>query len=148
MKKLFVILFLTMGIHLNAQVYDPVSWSTSVERISENEYDLIATATIEEGWHLYSQNVPEGGPIATTFTFETVYGMEMEGETKEGKGHQVYDEVFEMDITYFENKAVFEQRIRLTKAHGNIINGTVEFMVCDNANCLPPKEESLIFKLN
>ncbi|MEL4308608.1 protein-disulfide reductase DsbD domain-containing protein [Joostella sp. CR20] len=147
MKKLILLACFFVGVSASAQIYDPVSWETSVEKVSDNEYVLVATATIEEGWHLYSQNVPEGGPIATTFGFEEIYGMEMEGETAEGEGHQVYDKVFEMDIKYFEDKATFKQKIKLTKAHGSVVNGTVEFMVCNDANCLPPKEEALVFKL-
>lgn len=147
MKKIFFLFLVTIALNASAQIYEPVEWATSVEKASEKEFVLIATATIEEGWHLYSQNVPEDGPIATTFTYEEIYGMEVVDKTSEGEGHEVYDNVFEMDIKYFENKAVFKQKVKLNQPHGGIINGVVEFMVCNDKSCLPPKEVELTFNL-
>ena len=71
MKNIFFFLFLTFSLGIFSQIEDPLQWSTSVEKVSDTEFILVATATIEEGWHLYSQDVPEDGPIPTTFTFDT-----------------------------------------------------------------------------
>src|SRR5690606_41323562 len=94
----------------------PVDWSTSVEKISDCEYDLVATATIESGWHLYSQNVPEDGPIPTTFRFEASEAFSLIYKTTEDEGHEIDDPVFMMRIKYFEHKAVFKQRVSFTNA--------------------------------
>ena len=82
MKIKRIVLLLTLilsGLVAKAQIYDPVDWNTAVEKISETEYDLVITASIEAGWHLYSQNVPEDGPIPTAFTFEKGDGFELVG---------------------------------------------------------------------
>lgn len=128
-----------------AQIHDPVKWSTSAEKISGSEYDLTVTATIEAKWHLYSQNVPANGPIPTTFSFKTSPDFKLIGKTSEEKGHTVHDPVFDMEIKYFENKAIFKQRIKLLSEKSFKIAGTVEFMVCDDASCLPPTEIDLAF---
>lgn len=128
-----------------AQIHDPVKWSTSTQKISETEYDLIVTATIEAKWHLYSQNVPADGPIPTSFSFKTIPDFKLIGKTTEEKGVTVHDPVFEMQIKYFENKATFKQRIKVLSDKSFKIAGTVEFMVCDDASCLPPTEIDLAF---
>jgi len=143
---LFFTLFITWFI--NSQIYDPVTFTTSVEKLSDNEYQLISTASIEEGWHLYSQSVPEDGPIATTFTYDnTNGGFTLEGATLEEKGHTVDDPVFKMVITYFEESAVFKQKVKVEKGQ-QAIHGVVEFMVCDDLRCLPPTEVDLVFQLS
>lgn len=149
MKKiyiLFLIAALTTSV-LQAQILDPIKWSTSVIKISDTEYELLATATIDSGWHLYSQNVPEDGPIATTFTFKSDASYVKKGNTKEDKGHTEQDPFFEMEIKYFENKATFKQRVKAIKPIGKI-TGEVEFMVCDDTQCLPPTTVDLEFNLN
>ncbi len=128
-----------------SQILDPVKWSTSVNKISDSEYELIATATIEDQWHLYSQNVPENGPIATSFVFEGNANYLKKGNTKEEEGHTVNDPVFEMIIKFFETKASFKQRIKLKTKKAFQVNAVVEFMVCDDSRCLPPTEVDLVF---
>ena len=130
-----------------AQILEPVKWSTSVEKVSNKEYVLVATATIDPHWHLYSQNVPEGGPVPTVFTFENDGNFLKKGNTIEDKGLTVNDPVFEMQITYFENKATFRQSVRLKNKTPLSIKGSVEFMVCDDTRCLPPTQEELVFTL-
>lgn len=128
-----------------AQIHDPVKWSTSVVKISDTEYDLITTATIEAKWHLYSQNVPADGPIPTTFLFKKSADFKVVGKTSEEKGHTVHDPVFDMEIKYFENKATFKQRIKINNSNAFKILGEVEFMVCDDSSCLPPTVIDLAF---
>ncbi|MEN8187059.1 MAG: cytochrome c biogenesis protein CcdA [Bacteroidota bacterium] len=149
MKKFIQILtlFLIFTSQVNAQIHDPVKWKTSIESISEEEIDLIITANIEEGWHLYSQTIPEDGPIPTSFSFEKSEDYQLIGKTIEGEGHKSFDEVFQMDIKYFENNAVFKQRIKVLNKERSTVNGIVEFMVCDDTNCLPPTEIDLAFEV-
>lgn len=147
MKKLVLALtFLTIGF-VHGQILEPVKWATSVNKISETEYDLIATATIENNWHLYSQSVPEDGPIATTFTYDDSDGsFKISGNISEGEGHTVDDPVFGMKIKYFEKTAIFKQKITLVKEVATV-KAIVEFMVCDDSRCLPPTEVDLVFNL-
>ncbi|NOY46660.1 MAG: thiol:disulfide interchange protein [Chlorobi bacterium] len=150
MKKVILVLFcLFIGqFYVTAQILDPVKWTTSVEKISDTEYKLISTATIDAGWHLYSQSVPEDGPIPTTFTYDDDNGaFKIIGNTSEEEGHTIDDPVFEMRIKFFENKAIFEQKIEVL-GDKTTINGFVEYMVCDDEKCLPPTEVDLVFNLS
>lgn len=131
-----------------AQVLEPVKWTTSIERISDTEYDLIAIAKIDSGWHLYSQSVPENGPIATTFAFALAKDAELIGDTTEEEGRTVDDPIFNMRIKYFDDVAEFRQRIKIINNELSVVKGEVEFMVCDDMRCLPPSYVDLNFDLN
>lgn len=149
MKYFLIFLFIHL-ISVNAvqsQVLEPAKWSTSTEKISDTEYDLIVHATIDDTWHLYSQNVPEDGPIPTTFTFETSKNFELVGKVSEEEGKTVYDPVFDMQIKFFEKKAEFRQRIKVLNQELSIVKGEVEFMVCDDERCLAPTYIDLNFDL-
>ena len=148
MKKIIALLVFTITSSIVfGQIHDPVTWKTSIEKISGSEYDLIATATIDSGWHLYSQTVPENGPRPTVFVFEGNKNYLKKGNTKEGKGQTVKDIFFEVPIKHFSDEAVFRQRIRLKSKEKFTLNATVEFMVCDDTRCLPPKEVDLFFEI-
>ena len=144
---LFCLLAFLFSFNINSQVFDPVKWETKVEKISETEYNLVSIATIDSGWHLYSQNVPEAGPIPTGFSFTENDNFELVGETAEDEGHTVDDPVFQMRIKFFENKAEFTQRIKVLNKELSIVEGEVEFMVCDDEKCLPPSYIDLKFNL-
>ncbi len=147
MKNIFIFLFLTFSLGIFSQIEDPLKWATSVEKISDTEFVLVSTATIEDGWHLYAQDVPEDGPIATSFTFENPKNRySLIGKTTEQEGVTVDDPVFEMKIKFFENTATFKQKIQ-TASDINVIKGVVEFMVCDDTKCLAPTEIDLVFHL-
>lgn len=147
MKKTILLLAYFGILFGHAQVYNPVKWTTSVEKLSESEYALVSKATIETGWHLYSQNVPEDGPIPTAFTYDdSEGGFKILGNTSEEKGKTVDDPVFGMKIKYFEKSATFKQKVEV-KENTSTINAFVEFMVCDDARCLPPTEVELVFNI-
>ncbi len=147
MKNLVLIFALVISANVFAQIHDPVKWSTSVEKISDTEYELIAIASIDGEWHLYSQTVPEDGPIPTNFVYEGNANYLKKGNTKEGKGHTIDDPVFNMRIKYFGEKAEFRQRIKLKTKTTFKINAVVEFMVCNDTQCLAPKEVDLVFDI-
>ncbi|MGB5464195.1 MAG: cytochrome c biogenesis protein CcdA, partial [Aureibaculum sp.] len=150
MKKLlyFLLLFIVFNTSLNGQILEPVKWSTTVEKISDSDYDLVINATIDKGWHLYAQSIPDDGPIPTTFSFETQDdAFQLIGKPTEETGHTDFDKVFEMNIKYFENSTTFKQRIRVLTDDKIEILGTVEFMVCDDMRCLPPTEENIVFSV-
>lgn len=148
MKKKFLFLLLAISINGFSQIINPVKWTTAVKKISASEYELIASASINGNWHLYSQNVPKDGPVPTSFTYESDENYLKKGNTNEDAGHTVNDPVFKMKITYFKGKAVFKQRIKLKKANSKFkVNAVVEYMVCNSTQCLPPKEVDLVFDI-
>lgn len=148
MKKIFYLLVFTLLSHIGySQILDPVSWQTEVHSIGDAHYELIIKATMDQGWHLYSQDVPEDGPIPTLFTFESSDAYELIGSVVEEEGITVDDAVFEMKIKYFEHSAQFVQKIKVLKSLQNI-RGTVEYMACDDSRCLAPTEVEFDFQLN
>lgn len=143
-----VILFISLVIFttgLQAQIFEPVKWNFSQEKISETEYDLFFTATIEPTWHLYSQDIPMTPP-ATTFTFEESDAYELVGPvTEESEVHEEYDPNFEMVLKYYADEAVFKQRVRING--GAVVKGYLNFMCCDDTKCLPPEDVDFEFTL-
>jgi len=151
MKKYFVPFFIMLfcAFNLNAQIFDPVEWSSSIEKISDTEYDLIFTADIEPHWHVYSQIV-EGidGPLPTEFTYHNQEeNYELIGKTSEPNVEPIYDDVFAMDIKFFEDKAVFKQKIKLLNPDITEISSEVFFMVCDDERCLAPSVHEFVTSL-
>lgn len=130
-----------------AQILQPVKWKTSVETAVPGEATLVMTAKIDKGWHLYSQNIADGGPIKTTFTFEPSANYELVGVVSEGKAIEYYDKNFEMDLKYFADQAIFKQKVKLKNSGSFKISGYVEFMVCDDEKCLPPDQVDFTFKI-
>ena len=148
MKKILLLIYLlVLSTTGYSQIHTPVKWSTSVEKVADLEYDLVMNATIDAGWHLYSQNIPENGPIPTIFKYDDSSGkVRTMGITSEEEGQTVDDPVFNMKIKFFENSATFKQKVELVEGT-NLVNAIVEFMVCDDARCLPPEEVDLVFDL-
>lgn len=147
MKNILVFLTLFTFFKSFSQILEPVKWATSIEKTSDTEVILIATATIDANWHLYSQNVPVDGPIPTTFSFSGNKSYLKKGNTLEEKGHTIHDPVFDMTIKFFEKKASFRQKIKLKSDEAFKVNASVEFMVCDDSRCLPPTEIDLVFNI-
>lgn len=140
MKKI-TLLFLLISFTGFSQILEPVKWETSVEKISDYEYNLIFTATIDDSWHLYSQKIPENGPLPTQFKLNPNSNYKPSGEPSEEKGLIVFEEVFDMKIKYFEKKAVFIQNIKVISKNDFKINGTIEFMSCNSEKCIPGYED-------
>ena len=149
MKKLITLLLIAFATIANAQIHNPVKWKTAVEKINDNEYYLVATASIEAGWKLYGQNIPPNGPVPTSFKYTQTPTFELVGKTEESKPIVKHDKVFDMEIAYFYRQAVFKQRIKLLGEVTSIsIKAEVEFMSCDDSNCLPPDTVDLEFFLS
>ena len=150
MKFIASILILFLGFTSFSQIYDPVKWETKIEKISKNEFNLISIATIDKGWHLYSQDVPKDGPIPTSFIYDDDGGVvKITGNTQEGEGTIEFTKLFGeegMDIEHFSNKATFIQKIEVVGAK-NKVHAFVEFMACNDTQCTPPKEVDLEFDL-
>ncbi|MGE8342575.1 MAG: cytochrome c biogenesis protein CcdA [Flavobacterium sp.] len=148
-KNIFLLgFFLLFSIFVKAQIYNPIKWKTSVEKISDTEYELQAKAIIESGWHLYSQEVADGGPIPTRFNFIKSADFQLIDAVKEEKGKTVNDPVFKMQIKFFEKETTFKQRVKILSSKPFKINAEIEFMVCNDENCLPPSSDELEFAVS
>lgn len=93
------------------RIVEPVKWTTKTNKISESDYELIIVANIEEDYHLYSQKVPDNGPLPTVFIFEDSDDYELIGSPSEEEGHTAYDSTFEMDIKSFKNTAFYRASV-------------------------------------
>ncbi|UEG53930.1 protein-disulfide reductase DsbD N-terminal domain-containing protein [Mucilaginibacter daejeonensis] len=131
-----------------AQIETPVKWSYAAKRISPTEAVILVKATIDAGWHIYSQNVKEGGPVATSFTFPPSKDYVLVGKPMEPKPVTKYEDAFKMNVSYFENSAIFQQRIKLKKAGATTVKGKVEYMTCNDRKCLPPDEVEFTVSLS
>lgn len=143
-KTLIVLLFL-FSINANAQEAT-VKWTSEIEKITENEITVILKAELKEGWHLYSQNIPDGGPLPTEFSFlGAANKYELIGKTTEGKSHTSFEEIFDMETAYFEKKAVFKQKIKLLDNALKTIKVEATYQTCNDEACtFEPGEEIII----
>jgi DsbC/DsbD-like thiol-disulfide interchange protein len=140
MKRIYLVLVAMMFTAAAfAQIETPVKWSYAAKRISKTEAVVLIKATIEDGWHIYSQNVKEGGPIATNFTFTPASNYTVVGKPVEPKAITKYESAFKMNVSYFENAVVFQQKVKL-KGSAATVKGKVEYMTCNDRKCLPPDE--------
>ena len=147
MKKIFILFFTLLSVMISAQIYDPVSWDFSQKQVSDNEIELQFKATIDEGWHLYSQFIGDDGPVPTEFTFTTEGGYSLVGTPKEGEPIEEFDPNFDMILKYFKNEAIFTQIVQVSSSEDFNLEGNVYFMVCDEAQCLPPEEVEFSFEI-
>lgn len=148
MKKiLFFLPFIFFALVSQAQLLDPVDWTMEVRQVSADEHELVFKATIDPGWHLYSQFIAEGGPIPTSFNFEEIDGYEVIGKAVEvDKPETENSEIFGMELLYFSKKATFVQKVKRLK-DGATVKGFVEYMACDDERCTPPTPEEFSFTL-
>jgi len=144
---LIAMVLLSVSLNLRAQVMDPVSWTFSTEMTGENEAELVFKATIDMPWHLYSAYIPEGGPIATKAHFDESNAYELVGEIVEVTKPKVkFDNGFQMDVGVISGRAEFRQKVKLLQGAATI-SGEIEFQVCDDVTCLPPKYVPFSFEL-
>lgn len=140
MKKIcFTLFFALAAVMMQAQVLNPVTWTTTSKKIKDKTYEVHLTATIEKGWHIYSQFTPEGGPVPTSINFIKNPLFNLEGNAKEtGKLEQVHEQIFGVDVKQFSNKVDFTQILKLKSPVKTSANISVEYMVCNDRQCLPP----------
>jgi len=142
MKKLFIFSLTLMIMSASfAQKLQPVKWNFEAVKKSDKQYEIIATATIDAPWHIYSQFV-KGGPVPTSFQFKTNPLVQLNGKTKEeGKLEKKFDKNFGAVIATFAGAVKFKQLVNLKVASKTKIAGVVEFMVCNDEKCLPPSKQ-------
>lgn len=147
MKKLISSMLLVLiAFVAQAQILTPVKWKIKLDDSGTPEKAIVFTATSDKGWHLYDMNLPEGGPVSTSFTFETLKGAELIGTpTPSVKATEVYDEQFAMNLRWYPGTVSFTQKIKVTDAAKFKIEGEVEFMACNDETCLPPDNVDFSF---
>jgi thiol:disulfide interchange protein DsbD len=151
MLKRLLFLFSIVGLFttsLNAQVIDPIKWGYSIQKVSGDIYNLKFKAKIDVTWHLYSQNLPEGGPVPTNFKFASNPGYELMGKVTElSKPESVFDKSFGIKVSFFSHEAIFVQKIKVKNSQPFSIKGAVEYMCCNDQKCLPPKSVDFEFNI-
>lgn len=144
-KYIFLFLCMLMSLGIHAQIQDPVKVKSEWKRVSSDEVEIVFSAVIEKGWHMYSTNLGEGGPISASFHAETLQGVQLVGDLKPvGKEIAAFDKLFGMQVRYFEQSARFVQKLKLTDEIYQI-EGYLEYGACNDENCLPPTTEAFKF---
>ncbi len=150
MKRVSLLLsfFVLIGLQVFSQIVEPVKWSFESKQ-DGLEATLIFKAAIEEGWHLYDTELPEGGPVKTTIQFADSTLFSFTGDiNKEPKAIEVFDKTFNMKLSYFSHQVVLTQKIKLKSSDKVDIKGFVEFMSCNDETCTPPTEADFVFSFN
>jgi thiol:disulfide interchange protein DsbD len=130
-----------------AQILQPVSWTTSVRSLDGGKLELVASAKIDAGWHVYSQFIGSDGPIPTAFKLPESKDLKTEGPVREPKPIKEFDKNFGMELAYFAKKADFVIAAQRISPKAFTYTADVEFMVCDDERCLPPDYVNLVFKV-
>ena len=139
-KLLFPFVLLLFAVAVQAQIQDPVKFNSELKILAADEAEVVFTAAIDKGWHVYSTDLGDGGPISATFNVEKIFGAEVVGKLKPvGKEISTFDKLFEMKVRYFENMAQFVQKLKLTGGAYQI-EGYLEYGACNDENCLPPTQ--------
>lgn len=141
MKKLLILMTVLMiSASAFAQIEAPVKWSYAAKRLSKTEAVILLRATIQDGWHIYSLNVGDGGPIKTSFKFTPSKEYALIGKPSEPKPATKYEDAFKMNVSYFEKTVTFQQKIKLKSTNATAIKGQLEYMTCNDKKCLPPED--------
>ena len=145
MRKILSICLLLIAVVAQAQIQEPVKFKSELKTLVAGEAEIVFTATIDKGWHVYSTDLGEGGPISATFNVEKISGATVVGKLQpKGKEIASYDKLFEMNVRYFESTAQFVQKLKLTGGDYKI-EGFLEFGACNDENCLPPTQVEFNF---
>jgi hypothetical protein len=149
MRKLSILAALILAsAYGRAQILHPVKWSYGAKRLSNTEAVVFLKATIDDGWHLYSQTVPDGGPVKTSFTFKPSDNYTLAGNVAEPKPISKYETVFSMNVGYFAHEVIFQQKIKLKGSGPVEVKGSLEYMTCNDKQCLPPEDIDFDIPLN
>ena len=140
MKKISLLLCLfLLGLNAGAQFFDPVKWSFEFRDLPSEEKEIVFKADIETGWHMYDMNLPEGGPISTSISFEDIQGAELVGKPVASVSPvEVFDKQFEINLRWYAKTVSFTQKIKVTDFKKFKVSGEVEYMACNDETCIPP----------
>ena len=148
MKFATLVISLLLAVSLQAQVQKPVHWAFSSKKLTATTYEIHLTATIDARWHTYSQTTPDGGPVATTITFTANPLVGLDGKPAEvGKLEQHFEKLFGVEVKQYSSRIDFVQKVTLKKHVKTTVSGVINFMVCNDQECLPPSTQSFSVSL-
>ena len=132
-----------------AQIQNPVEWSFTTKKINATTYEIHMTATVQEGWHIYSQTTPSGGPVPTAIAYAKNPLLALKGKiTEVGKMERHHEPLFGVDVVQFSDKVDFVQTVTLKSKAKTALKGSIEFMTCNDHECLPPRTEKFSIDIN
>lgn len=148
MRNLLTLLLFLVVMPLSAQIQEPVKFTVSQEQVTDSEFDIVFSATIADGWHVYAPNLAAGGPTPATISFDELVGAEPVGKLRaKGDVQTSYDDLFEMQVSYMEHEAVLIQKMRLTDAEYSV-KGRLTYGACSDKSCMPPSHVAFSFSGN
>lgn len=148
MKKFFLLgLMCLMGNFVFAQQLDPAKWTYSVKETSATEAELVFTAKIDDGWHLYSQYTDPAGPLPIVFEFTKSADYELVGKVQEPKPHEELDPLFDCVVKSFSGTVVFRQKVKRLSDKDFTVNGVLSYQMCNNGSCIAPEDRDFSFKV-
>lgn len=144
---LSTLVLLSVFVSVQGQILNPIKWTSSVSVEDNGMGTMTFSAVIEKGWHLYSMDIPEGGPVATSFNWDKIEGVELMGEPMpDRKPHEEIDEVFSMKLGWWEENVTITQKFKVVDmASGYDIEGYINYMLCNDATCQAPSNETFRF---
>lgn len=150
MKKFLFLLIAGIFAHTVAfaQIMEPVKWKASIQE-KNNEKEILFRATIEDGWHLYATDIPSGGPIATSFTFDELVNASLNGDiTPDKRPHEEYSSLFDMKLGWYTSQIEFRQPVTIENPDNFKITGYITYQACNDVTCLPPTKFEFSFEEN
>ena len=148
-KHTWIFIFLSFFSFAAIAQESNVEWFSSLEKNNASEYTLTLKAELKEGWHLYSQQLPEGGPLPTVFTFENQENLyQLIGKTEESETHSSYEEIFKMETFYFEDVAIFKQKIKVLSEELSQLKILASYQTCNDEACTFEPGEEILVSLN
>jgi hypothetical protein len=148
MKKIFTFFTALLAfLSSHSQTQNPVSWTAAYKSISATEGEIIISANIQKGWHIYSQDTTSAGPIPTSLIFDGSKNYQLIGKAIETGAHEIFDKAFGAKISSFSDKAELKQKIKIISKPGFAIPFKIEYMSCNDMMCLPPKTIDLSVKV-
>ena len=148
MKRIMLALLgIVLSTSLWAQQLDPAKWSYSVKEISDSEAELVFTAKIDDGWHLYSQYTDPAGPLPIVFEFTKSADYELVGKVQEPKPHEELDPLFDCVVKSFSGTVVFRQKVKRVSDKDFTVNGILSYQMCNNGSCIAPEDRDFSFKV-
>ena len=148
MKRIMLALLgIVLSTSLWAQQLDPAKWSYSVKEISDSEAELVFTAKIDDGWHLYSQYTDPAGPLPIVFEFTKSADYELVGKVQEPKPHEELDPLFDCVVKSFSGTVVFRQKVKRVSEKDFTVNGILSYQMCNNGSCIAPEDRDFSFKV-
>ncbi|KAA2242609.1 sugar transporter [Chitinophaga agrisoli] len=148
MKSIFAFIgALLLHFTASSQILQPVTWSYAAKKTSATTATVFIKATLQDGWHIYAQEMKGAGPVKTSFTFTPAASFQLKGQVTAPAPLTKYEKAFDTDVNYYEHSVIFQQNIQLTGGKATV-KGAVAYMICSNLQCLPPATKEFSIPIN